>query len=222
MRKPRDFVFGQDRARFRPDYVDLAAGLVIELSFNTTLDLGCGQGWLTEDLAARGKDAYGIEKDGRALEHMTETALDLTDCPRDFFENRPVDRYDLVTCVEVAGHIPPAQSDELADILTVHSAEWIYLCAETPHQPGDGHINCRPQSHWIDMLHKRGFDLDLGKTMGMIERIAPLYHPQRCYWIVDNSLVFRRRGVTPACCCEPPCHASFKGKHCIRCWKIVR
>lgn len=191
-RTVRPFVFGEDRQHFRMDYDLLAEALADHLEFQTTIDIGAGQGWLTEDMLERGKEACGIEIDSRALPHMTETAKSHVQIGDFLSCDLGPETYDLVTCIEVAGHILPQNTDRMADVLADHASWFIALSAETPNQPGDGHINCRPHFHWIDRLAARGFTLDITRTRQVQDHLAPLYRTHRAFWIQDNILIFRR------------------------------
>jgi hypothetical protein len=52
-------------------------------------------------------------------------------------------RFDLAICVEVAEHLRPEHGPSLVDDLC-RLSEAVLFGAALPHQPGKGHINCRP------------------------------------------------------------------------------
>jgi hypothetical protein len=94
--------------------------------------------------------------------------------------------FDVVTCLEVAEHLPAWHSDKLLSIVT--AAPRLVFSAAHPNQGGHLHVNEQPASHWIDRLAARGF------------RLSPLDRPLRAdlqslsvpSWYKENIHVFDR------------------------------
>lgn len=117
------------------------------LGVESLLDVGCGRGaWLNEWQSAGVKTTHGV--DGP---YVRRTSLLIPEC--DFF---PMDlsksfdlgrRYDLVTSLEVAEHLPPPVSGEFIASLTKHS-DRVLFSAATRGQGGENHINEQPLSYW--------------------------------------------------------------------------
>jgi cyclopropane fatty-acyl-phospholipid synthase-like methyltransferase len=191
-RQTREFVFGDDRAHFRRDYKILAAAIHCEDPGEKGVDIGSGQGWLVEELDGLGHDIVGVEIDVRAAKHMTPRAKELTRLGSFWELETSPEKVDFVTCIEVAEHIDPAWTSRLIAMIARQKPAKVFFTAATPHQPGDGHINCRPQTHWICTFDEYAYELDLGATSRMIQATAPLYHPDRCFWLNDNIMVFER------------------------------
>jgi hypothetical protein len=66
------------------------------------------------------------------------------------------ERFDLVTCLEVAEHLAPDSSAALIDSLVAHS-DLVLFSAATPGQGGENHINERPLAFWQDLFAERGY-----------------------------------------------------------------
>ena len=97
---------------------------------------------------------------------------------------------DLVCSIEVAEHIPESLAEQLVEFLTRASRRYVYFTAALPRQPGVGHINCQPSFYWIDRFERAGCHLDVAATRALLDRIN---HLQPCYWIPQNSLIFKTR-----------------------------
>ncbi len=177
------------RERFRANYQDLSAALVGLCDFDTILDVGCANGFLLECMLAYGKQIQGIELSSASLAFI-DPAVRRFVTIGDATATGKLGSYDLVSCIEVAEHIRPVESEALIESLTNNSRKWIYFTAAPPYQPGYGHINCQPQFFWMSKFRYRGFDVDWDKTAALIEKIANM---QPANWLPMNSLVFRRR-----------------------------
>jgi hypothetical protein len=100
--------------------------------------------------------------------------------------------FDLVCCVEVAEHVPPASSTGLVETICANAGRWIYFTAASPFQPGHGHINCRQQFFWLNQFRKLGVEIDWDMTERFLARIDDL---RPAVWLPMNSLVLRRIGA---------------------------
>ncbi len=93
--------------------------------------------------------------------------------------------YDLVICTEVAEHLPPERAAELLDSIARHAGRTIVFSAAEPGQPGNGHINCQPISHWLAQWAARGWHPDLVASLG-VRALATMS------WFRRNLIVLRR------------------------------
>ncbi|WP_426420540.1 methyltransferase domain-containing protein [Bradyrhizobium genosp. A] len=163
------------------------------LDITSVLDVGCGRGaWLREwrnsgVTIARGVDGPYVREDSLLIPATDFRAIDLSQ------RFNIGERYDLVTCLEVAEHLPPSSSMELINSLVAHS-ELILFSAATPGQGGENHINERPLSFWQAAFAKHGysaFDI-IRKRFGRDLRVEP--------WYRFNSILYAapaRAGALP-------------------------
>jgi SAM-dependent methyltransferase len=181
----------QGRERFRGNYDELCAALTDLIPFQSVLDLGCANGFLLEGMADRSKSIRGVEISPTALEFVRPDLRPWVTIGSATSAGL-IGEFDLVTCIEVAEHVPPAETAGLLDTIARNARHWVYFTAASPYQPGHGHINCRPQFFWINEFRRRGFGLDWNLTEELIRRIEGI---QPATWIPLNSLVFRRGGA---------------------------
>jgi SAM-dependent methyltransferase len=146
------------------------------------LDVGCGVGGWVATWLGSGADAIGVDgdyvprdqlciPDDRFISHDLSTPLDLGR------------RFDLVTCLEVAEHLPPEAAATIVDSLCRH-ADVIVFSAAIPGQGGTGHINERWPSFWAELFATHGYrPHDLLRSR--------LWWDTRCeWWYRQNVLVF--------------------------------
>jgi SAM-dependent methyltransferase len=180
------------RERFRPDYDLVADFLLQNLSFNSAIDVGCGNGFLLERFHEAGKTIAGIDVSpdvpsllGNRLNGAVRVA--------DF--GAAVGRFDLACCVEVAEHIAPDRSLSLVETLARVARSWIYFSAAPEGQAGRGHINCRPHKDWLDWFEVRGWHLAGDSTEEFRLHLEKL---QLAPWLRANSFLFKANGARPA------------------------
>lgn len=186
---PFDEAAFRRREVFRPNYATVCGALTNLIPFDTVLDLGCGNGFLLDAMLALGKDARGVELSPEVVPLLPAHLRDRVQIA-DAVRLGRVGRFDLVACVEVAEHIPADASTTLVDTIAANAGRWVYFTAASPHQPGHGHINCRPQFFWMNEFRKRGFEVDWGRTERLVEAIRNLSH---AVWLPLNSLIFVRQ-----------------------------
>lgn len=124
---------------------------------DTYLDLGSGTGAMVNMARRIGVDAYGVDVIN-GPEHWFVTA-DLT---------RPLDltlragmpeSFALVTCLEVAEHLPERAADTLVATIASHlrvPGGRLIFSAAPPGQGGEHHVNLQPAQYWRDKLYTLG------------------------------------------------------------------
>jgi len=114
------------------------------------LDLGSGTGAMVNMARRIGVEAIGI---------------DVINGPEHWFYahdlNQPIDlgrRFQWVSCLEVAEHLPDAAAPVLADTIARHimPGGLLFFSAAPPGQQGEHHVNCRPATYWRGLFYERG------------------------------------------------------------------
>tara|TARA_R110000868_G_scaffold123_5_gene1305 strand:- start:1803 stop:3086 length:1284 start_codon:yes stop_codon:yes gene_type:complete len=174
------------RESFRPAYRQLADTLLSEFSFNTMLDVGSAQGFLVDQMLAAGKDVTGVELEESARAYMSDGAKEaiiIGDATKNVI---PKKKWDFVTCVEVAEHLPESRANSLVETLASRSKEYLYFTADDT--PSALHVNPQPLSYWTDRFGKHGFAVDTEKT----DRINAKLKHNPLPWLAKNGVVLRR------------------------------
>jgi 2-polyprenyl-3-methyl-5-hydroxy-6-metoxy-1,4-benzoquinol methylase len=150
----------------------VAEGIVRDLHPTSVLDAGCAMGFLVEALRRRGVEAWGIDISEYAITEVDESVREhcsvasLTDpLPR---------RYDLITCVEVIEHIPPAEAGKA--IANLCAATDRILLSTTPQDYGEPtHLNVQPPEAWSALLAEEGFVRDVERDASYLSPWAAVY-----------------------------------------------
>ena len=121
----------------------------------SVLDIGCRSGAYLKYFASRGakriKGVDSFEREARYLQLDEYVQVDL---------GKPLglaQTFDLVICVEVIQHIPAQSECTLISSIAQHARERIVFSGAQAGQPGAGHINGRPISHWLDLFASAGW-----------------------------------------------------------------
>jgi SAM-dependent methyltransferase len=151
---------------------EVADGIVRDLHPTSVLDAGCAMGFLVEALGKRGVDAWGIDISEYAIAAVDESVAERC-CVGSLTEPLPR-RYDLITCIEVLEHIPPAEADKA--IANLCQATDRLLLSTTPRDYGEPtHLNVQPPEAWSAALAKQGFFRDLERDFSYVSPWATLY-----------------------------------------------
>lgn len=154
----------------------------------SVLDVGCGQGaWLSVWGKSGVGDLRGIDGDyvERSRLLIPEGSFEARDLSLPFDLGR---RFDLVECLEVAEHLPPASNDGLIDSLTRHG-DLVLFSAAPPGQGGHEHVNERSYDFWRAEFLKRDY-VALDFVRPLIAR-----DPSVSDWYRYNTLLYARRSV---------------------------
>lgn len=146
------------------------AKIILELyNFDSVVDFGCSIGSFLTPFYKNNKEVHGYEycyeesKNGiNEIEGLIDN-IEFGDVTKPISTNK---KYDCVTTIEVAEHIPKEHSEMLVKNLVNASKGFIIFTAAQPGQGGTGHINCQPKSFWIKLFNKYGYvnnDIELNK-----------------------------------------------------------
>ena len=124
----------------------------------SVIDYGCGTGdWLAVFVEHGVQEVLGVDGTWLDQRHLKIARQDFRvhDLREPFTPGRG---FDLAICLEVAGHIPPAQEGVFLDSLAA-LAPVLLFSAPIPRQPGIGDqpLNNRWPSYWAKGLGERGF-----------------------------------------------------------------
>jgi SAM-dependent methyltransferase len=151
---------------------DVADGIVRDFHPSTVLDAGCAMGFLVEELRKRGVDASGVDVSDYAISQVHESAAD--HCSVASLTEKLTGRYDLITCIEVLEHIPPAETD--VAIANLCAATDRLLISSTPGDYGEPtHLNVLPPEAWAAKLAQQGFIRDLERDVSYLSPWAAFY-----------------------------------------------
>jgi SAM-dependent methyltransferase len=153
-------------------FADVADGIIRDFHPTTVLDAGCAMGFLVEELRKRGVDASGVDISDYAISQVDESVV--PHCSVASLTVPLGERYDLITCIEVLEHLPPAETDlALANLC---GATDRLLISSTPGDYGEPtHLNVLPPEEWSAKLAEQGFMRDLERDLSYLSPWAALY-----------------------------------------------
>lgn len=165
------------------------------------LDLGSGTGAMVNCARKLGSDAYGVDlingPEHWFIHHDLTQPLELWDEPN---VTDDLMAFDLITCLEVAEHLPLDAHETLCDTIARHlrpkptmtdASGLLIFSAAPPGQAGEHHVGCRPAHEWRSMLYERGisyredYSRQLAHLFGWVA--GPASH-----WLAANLMVCDR------------------------------
>ena len=151
---------------------DVAEGIVRDLHPTSVLDAGCAMGFLVEALRKRGVEAWGVDISEYAISQVDESVSE--HCVVASLTEPLSRRYDLIACIEVIEHIPPAETGKV--IANLCAATDRILLSSTPQDYGEPtHLNVQPPEAWSAMLAEEGFLRDVERDASYLSPWAALY-----------------------------------------------
>jgi SAM-dependent methyltransferase len=154
---------------------DVADGIIRDFHPTSVLDAGCAMGFLVEELRKRGVDASGVDISEYAISEVDDSVAE--HCSVASLTAPLSGHYDLITCIEVLEHVPPAETD-LA-IANLCAATDRLLLSSTPGDYGEPtHLNVQPPEGWSAKLAAHGFMRDLERDVSYLSPWAALYTRQ--------------------------------------------
>lgn len=148
------------------------------------LDIGCGSGDMVRFARSCGVTAVGVDVVAESPDIQADLRRPLRLSPS----------FQLVTCLEVAEHLPAESADTLVQSIVDHLDVGGYLVfsAAIPGQQGDYHVNCQQPIYWREKFwpHKVNYDPELTRQLMFVWYLSavtgPLMH------LPANVQVFRK------------------------------
>lgn len=149
-------------------------------------DVGSGTGAMVNVARRIGVTSFGVDQIERSEAYLFQHNLKYP------FElpHVIVQRCEIVSCLEVAEHLPPESDGIICDTVVRHASKWIVFSSAHPGQGGDDHIGTRPLPHWRKLFYDRGFSFDDVMTTRVSLAWMNTHTPH--YWLPDNVQVFRK------------------------------
>ena len=152
----------------------------------SVFDFGCGRGWLLDSFRKLGVEAAGCEGASAGVRRCPSGLLVFqADLKRPVVLNRT---YDLVTCIEVAEHLPARAAETLVASIAGAASQRVLFSASGPGEPGDDHINLQPEEYWLRLFAQHRFRNDARASEELRGQLRAIGAPE---WY-DNSLVLER------------------------------
>ncbi|MEE3715174.1 methyltransferase domain-containing protein [Tumidithrix elongata RA019] len=178
---------------FKTDYQTFALAIMKIYSPKTLVELGCGPGHLSRELAKLGVQVTAI--DGHSQPDFSNLSvefysLNLND-PSAILKLLTGKYFDLAISVEVAEHLQPGTSPNLVNWLT-QLAPIVVFSAAVPEQGGHGHINLRTRDYWNNLFAQKHFVIAdrIREKLRDTDNIAPWYRFNVTDYVsVDHPLV---------------------------------
>jgi len=152
------FVVGGDYRTWTPDVWQY---LLKRFSPKSVLDVGCGQGFSTKWFQDAGIDAVGVDGSIYAYLHTQVPGHHIVHD----FQSGPLSlgrKYDMIWSCEFLEHV---DAEYLPNVMDLFANAPIVVCtAAVPGQGGHHHVNCQPESYWIDKFGEYGFTLHASMT----------------------------------------------------------
>ena len=155
----------------------------------SVFDFGCGQGALIAAFAELGVQAFGCDGSSVGVQRCAPSVFVFqADLKRPVVLNR---RFDLVSCIEVAEHLPRRAGPVLVGSIAAAADCHVVFSAAVPGSGGgEDHINLRPPEYWAQLFENSGFTHMEADTEDVRAATRAAGAPE---WF-QNTMVFQRSG----------------------------
>ncbi|UCH81559.1 MAG: methyltransferase domain-containing protein [Nitrospiraceae bacterium] len=153
----------------------------------SVIDFGCGAGmWLKEFIKLGVKEVRGVDASRTAIEQRNSDISEMVAIHNLGEEYMPGKKFDICLCLDVIEHLQPEYEDNLIRSC-VNASDTIIFASPPPGQGGDGHVNERPISHWVEKFFEYGYVFN-DEIRPLLEGIKHL--PETTYQL--NTFVVRK------------------------------
>ena len=136
----------------------LADRIVADMHPGRVLDAGCAIGLLVEVLRDRGVQTWGVDISSFAIGQVYATAGPY--CREGSIAEPFGERFDLITCIEVVEHMPPAEAERAIANMCAHADDILFSSSPMDYREPT-HINVHPPEHWAELFARHGFLRDV-------------------------------------------------------------
>ena len=155
---------------------------------SSVIDFGCGSGaFVKQFLLSKVHEVIGVEGEWISeVSHLSqEKWLKIHDLKTPIHFGR---KFDLAVCLEVAEHLPAANSRTLIETL-INASDRVVFSAAIPGQGGTDHINLQYPDYWAELFQEHGYFLewDPRPSIWNNNKVAP--------WYKQNLLVFCKHSM---------------------------
>jgi hypothetical protein len=157
----------------------------------SVVDVGAGSGGFAAGMRRAGVRILACERSWAG--RLIARCQGVRSVPFELNQNPPArlaPPFDMAYSFEVAEHLPPHLGDKLVEFISALAPVVVFTAAH-PGQNSLGHINCQPQSYWIERFEACGHGYD-GETSS---RLSCAWEKQgvQAPWLIQNVMVFHRR-----------------------------
>lgn len=170
------------------------------------LDLGSGTGAMVNCARKLGSAAYGVDlingPEGHFITHDLSEPLRIN---RDGgiqpgMPDFQAKHFDLITCLEVAEHLPLDSHETLVETIARHlrpkpnmddASGFVIFSAAPPGQGGEHHIGCRPATHWRGMFYEHSISYRDDLTRQLAHLFGYVTGPAS-HWLAANLQIYDR------------------------------
>jgi SAM-dependent methyltransferase len=180
-----DATFYNMHVSWHSEYERIAELLIAMMPFDSAVDFGCGNGYIVQHLARKGKIVLGIDGSENVLKHYPDALI------RDLTQPLDVGQHDLVICTEVAEHIEEKYADTLVETVCRASRDWVFFSAAKAGYGGHLHVNEQERPYWYEKFAKHGFVVQHDISNEICNVLGQLN--KQTWWFANNCFVMRRQ-----------------------------
>ncbi len=185
-----DEAYYKRQSHMRNDYYKLAGWLDKNVKGKVFGDVGCGEGYLIEDLCNKfGKEVWGVDGSPVFKNFVDENIIDKIG-KIDLTKKNKLKPADVAISMEVGEHLPTKKSDKFVDTIVSTQARLVIFSAAPPGQGGTNHINLQPYSFWEEKFKERGYKLDAALTKKFKKDLRD--ELEHAWWYVNNIMIFEK------------------------------
>jgi len=162
------------------------------LKIRSVLDVGCGEGHSAGFFKDLGCQVLGVDGSIQARQNSVIPDFHVV---HDFVKGSYVTKkkFELVWSCEFVEHVEEKFVDNFLETFR-SSCKYIMLTYASPGQQGWHHVNCQPETYWIEKLEKIGFTFDPTLTSESRSVAEPGHYRRKGLFFVRGDLLENSKG----------------------------